>query len=107
MAISFWTFQLRVTSIIGTSIIGTSWVGADNVDYRVIDHRMGFIKNIDNRKHILIIIGAGGLGLAFWGVLDWLVPPSIPYESTEGRQDVCPKHVLGDMLGDRTMPGQS
>ena len=30
----------------------------------VIDHRMGFIKNIDNRKHILIIIGAGGLGVA-------------------------------------------
>ena len=42
---------------------------------------MGFIKNVDNRKHILIIIGAGGLGVAFWGVLDWLVPPSIPYES--------------------------
>jgi hypothetical protein len=42
---------------------------------------MGFIKNIDNRKHILIIVGAGGLGVAFLGIRDWLVPPSIHYES--------------------------
>ena len=66
-------YKIRFPIVIGTH--------ADNIDSRVIDHRMGFIKNVDKRKHILIIIGAGGLGVAFWGVLDWLVPPSIHYES--------------------------